>query len=1190
MRTQRKIWAVLLAICLLTTCLPVSAMAAGTEGEAAFSVVDKNGKELDNGGSYYTFEAVLNMPNLEKVVLAKNLTENITIPKEKTVTLDLGGKTLTNKDDHTISNHGTLTIIGEGTVANTTESKGALANYQDGVAHLNGGTFTNTSWYTIKNLGEITIDGATVTTTNEGKSSLIDNGWYGDAKKVNDLGQTYPTGSAAPVKLTIESGIFDGGMNTVKNDDFGVLVIEDGSFFNTVGAVIMNWHDTVINGGDFVLNSEEHPLLANGYLSDTADKGQMTINGGTFRAASLVGWCDGNKPGGTLTVNGGTFEGYFGGGLPYTLAIKKGAFNNMSALKYLAAGADVKVTLTEDQTGSGYVVKDGQKVEIDFGGHTYTVNEPLVGSTGTETNAFQLKKSATVIMQNGTMQSNTAAIMIQNYCDLTLKDMNLIGSADMAYVSSNNCGKVNITGKTNIIAAEGKVAFDVCWAPNKTYPEGTQVTVNTTGTIDGIIELGLWGDFAEPVKSTLKIENGKFTGAFRIDEKMAKQITISGGTFAADPTPYLADGLTAVLKDGVYTVGKAVTGVTLSQATLTLAPGGSASLTATVAPEDALEKTVTWTTSDAAVATVASGTVTAVAEGTATITAAVGGKSATCVVTVNQTAPLTCVVTFAVTPEGATVVVKDGETVVPANADGTYTLEQGKAYAYTVSADGYVTETGALTATESKTVTVTLVKAAPATAVVTFAVTPADAAVEVKDGETVVPANADGTYTLEQGKAYAYTVSADGYVTETGALTATEDKTVTVTLVKAAPATAVVTFSVTPADAAVEVKDGETAVAPSADGTYTLEQGKTYTYTVSASGYVTKSGTVTPAADETITVALDRKSSGGGGGGGGSSSSSSTSTETETKKNSDGSTVTTVTDKKTGEVKETVKAESGVTGTTVTDKSGNVTEVQASVPSTAAREAAENGEAVKLPVEVPSVSDPEEAPAVAVTVPKRDGGVKVEIPVEKVTPGTVAVLVKADGTEEIVKTSLVTEDGVVLTLTESATVKIVDNSKDFADVPENYWAGDVVAFVTSRELFTGTSASTFTPEAPTTRAQLMTVMARLDGADTSDSPLEQGMAWAVESGISDGTAPDAVISRQQLATMLYRYAGAPAAPNLALTQPDADAVADYAADALRWAIDSGILTGKADGRLDPTGPATRAQVAAMVARFCAWIG
>ncbi|WP_295579699.1 S-layer homology domain-containing protein [uncultured Oscillibacter sp.] len=1116
MRTQRKIWAVLLAICLLTTCLPVSAMAAGTEGEAAFSVVDKNGKELDNGGSYYTFEAVLNMPNLEKVVLAKNLTENITIPKEKTVTLDLGGKTLTNKDDHTISNHGTLTIIGEGTVANTTESKGALANYQDGVAHLNGGTFTNTSWYTIKNLGEITIDGATVTTTNEGKSSLIDNGWYGDAKKVNDLGQTYPTGSAAPVKLTIESGIFDGGMNTVKNDDFGVLVIEDGSFFNTVGAVIMNWHDTVINGGDFVLNSEEHPLLANGYLSDTADKGQMTINGGTFRAASLVGWCDGNKPGGTLTVNGGTFEGYFGGGLPYTLAIKKGAFNNMSALKYLAAGADVKVTLTEDQTGSGYVVKDGQKVEIDFGGHTYTVNEPLVGSTGTETNAFQLKKSATVIMQNGTMQSNTAAIMIQNYCDLTLKDMNLIGSADMAYVSSNNCGKVNITGKTNIIAAEGKVAFDVCWAPNKTYPEGTQVTVNTTGTIDGIIELGLWGDFAEPVKSTLKIENGKFTGAFRIDEKMAKQITISGGTFAADPTPYLADGLTAVLKDGVYTVGKAVTGVTLSQATLTLAPGGSASLTATVAPEDALEKTVTWTTSDAAVATVASGTVTAVAEGTATITAAVGGKSATCVVTVNQTAPLTCVVTFAVTPEGATVV--------------------------------------------------------------------------VKDGETVVPANADGTYTLEQGKAYAYTVSADGYVTETGALTATEDKTVTVTLVKAAPATAVVTFSVTPADAAVEVKDGETAVAPSADGTYTLEQGKTYTYTVSASGYVTKSGTVTPAADETITVALDRKSSGGGGGGGGSSSSSSTSTETETKKNSDGSTVTTVTDKKTGEVKETVKAESGVTGTTVTDKSGNVTEVQASVPSTAAREAAENGEAVKLPVEVPSVSDPEEAPAVAVTVPKRDGGVKVEIPVEKVTPGTVAVLVKADGTEEIVKTSLVTEDGVVLTLTESATVKIVDNSKDFADVPENYWAGDVVAFVTSRELFTGTSASTFTPEAPTTRAQLMTVMARLDGADTSDSPLEQGMAWAVESGISDGTAPDAVISRQQLATMLYRYAGAPAAPNLALTQPDADAVADYAADALRWAIDSGILTGKADGRLDPTGPATRAQVAAMVARFCAWIG
>lgn len=321
-------------------------------------------------------------------------------------------------------------------------------------------------------------------------------------------------------------------------------------------------------------------------------------------------------------------------------------------------------------------------------------------------------------------------------------------------------------------------------------------------------------------------------------------------------------------------------------------------------------------------------------------------------------------------------------------------------------------------------------------------------------------------------------------------------------------------------------------------------------------------------------------------GGSSSGSSSSSSSNTTTNKNPDGSTTTTTTDKKNGTVTETTKTPDGTTGIVVTDKNGNVTEVKASVSSAAVTEAAKSGEAVTLPVEVPTAKSTEDAPAVQVSVPKSVGSVKVEIPVEKVTPGTVAVIVKADGTEEIVKTSIPTENGVALTVDGDVTVKIIDNSKEFADVHDaNHWATDSIDFVTSRELFTGKTEDSFAPNAPTTRAQLMTVLARLDGADTYTAPLQKGMEWAVENGISDGTNPDGNISRQQLAVMLWRYAGNPASGK-ELTNPDAAGVSDYAQAAMQWAVENGIMNGDANGNLNPQSAASRAHVAAMVARYC----
>ena len=121
------------------------------------------------------------------------------------------------------------------------------------------------------------------------------------------------------------------------------------------------------------------------------------------------------------------------------------------------------------------------------------------------------------------------------------------------------------------------------------------------------------------------------------------------------------------------------------------------------------------------------------------------------------------------------------------------------------------------------------------------------------------------------------------------------------------------------------------------------------------------------------------------------------------------------------------------------------------------------GAAIALPMPaVRAQRDRDEAPTVTVDLP-RSGSARVEIPVENAGTSTVAVLVKADGTEEVIKTSLATENGVAVTLTDGDTVKIVDNGKAFYDVPASHWGAEAVDFAASRELFSGTSAATFSP-------------------------------------------------------------------------------------------------------------------------------
>lgn len=215
-----------------------------------------------------------------------------------------------------------------------------------------------------------------------------------------------------------------------------------------------------------------------------------------------------------------------------------------------ADGTPTTITLLADTTGDGVVVEKGKNIIFDLGGNAYTV-DGTVGSSGTETNGFQLLKGSTVAFKNGTINAGKAKIVIQNYANLTLEDVTVDArnGAVCQYACSNNCGTVNIIGNTSIYAAAGQAAFDVYYWPKGGYDEGVTVNVNTTGTIDGRIEYTNDGSDQANVagKAKLNIQSGNFTGTFTIEEEGGKAgITVSGGTFntsnASTITPYLASG------------------------------------------------------------------------------------------------------------------------------------------------------------------------------------------------------------------------------------------------------------------------------------------------------------------------------------------------------------------------------------------------------------------------------------------------------------------------------------------------------------------------------------------------------------------------------------------------------------------------------------------------------------------------
>ena len=562
------------------------------------------------GGTGYASinEAIAAAGNGAVIDVKKSVAEDVVVEAGKTITLNIQeGVTVSGNKSHTIENHGALTIKGSGTIQNTIGGKGALANYPGASLTLDGCTVTGNTWYVIKNLGTMVINN-TKMVQEDANSSAIANGYYGNTGGAGDL-NCKPDGNNP--SLTIRDGAFSGGMNTVKNDDYGVLVIDNGTFTNTDGPAVLNWNEATINGGSFSVNNSASSVICNGYYDNNgADKGILVVNGGTFTAAnngtgSILGYglikpeTEVQPQGGSTTFNGGSFNGKLvvSEKNPHKPVIGPGATINApagdtSADKYKAKfevngkyyttlgdavaavpanNTQTTITLLCDAAGGGVKVEAGQNIVFDFGGHTYTVGAPTVGSTGTETNGFQLLKGSTVTMKNGTVKASNyenLKILIQNYCGVRLENVTLdaSGAPKCQYVLSNNCGNTVITGNSQILAAPGQKAFDLWYGMHESYKDGVTVTFDKgfTGRVEGIVEYGArntWDGWTG--KTVLTMENGN-TGSFDIKIEAGStnfdlntaNVKIAGGSFTNKVNEkYLADGFTLKQNsDGSYTV------------------------------------------------------------------------------------------------------------------------------------------------------------------------------------------------------------------------------------------------------------------------------------------------------------------------------------------------------------------------------------------------------------------------------------------------------------------------------------------------------------------------------------------------------------------------------------------------------------------------------------------------------------
>ena len=551
---KRKLLSVLLTFCLAFSLLPTAALAEGEGAPAPAEVPAAAGIVLPEAA-----DGVITLDN-GAYVMSGDTTATIKVPNGKNATLDLNGKTLTNKTgEHTIivENGATLTITGNGIVDNVSHGKAAV--YNEGTVTLAGGTFKRSvekgtyssysgngnSWYTIANYGTMEINIGVTVENAGGYSSMIRNG----SDRVT-----------ANCYLTIKGGNFAGGINTVKNDRFGVLTINGGNFSNAAQYVIMNWNKAEITAGTFqTLDTASAVLFTSAYGGDANTIGKLSISGGEFKHASdtqemIVDHYDETNKGNAV-VTGGKFDADISKYIPTdyvqsadgtveklgeTNAVAKVGGTYYKTLADAVAAADNNtVTLLKDVTAD-ITIPAGKTMTLDLNGKTLTnVNDHTILNNGNLTitgtgkvdNISHAKgalyNKGTVVVNGGTFDRSKENGKTSNDSGsnswYTIKNVGSMTIHDGATVQT--AGNNTTLGKFSSLVSNGY--FN---AGDYTNNRGLEQPILT---IDGGTFRGGLNTIKNDDHAKLTINGGTFSNYYQAVVQNHNIAEITGGTFTA---------------------------------------------------------------------------------------------------------------------------------------------------------------------------------------------------------------------------------------------------------------------------------------------------------------------------------------------------------------------------------------------------------------------------------------------------------------------------------------------------------------------------------------------------------------------------------------------------------------------------------------------------------------------------------
>ena len=1204
---KRRILPMIMAVMIILSIIQVPAWAA--DGDDPMETADSNELTDIGGGEpeardgnnvaqigdtgYPTLQAAIDAAeDGQTVTLLTTVTESVTVGESQNITLDLNGQTLTNTDGfHTIENSGTLTIIGSGIVDNVSHARAAVYNNVNATVTISGGTYTRSaengqttednggnSYYTLVNRGTMTVDGESVQ-VNQGKdqvgrySSLVENGWQNGWNDKGYDNNPKPESAATPT-LIISAGTFECGLNTIKNDDFGVLQISGGTFRNSSQNTVLNANTAEITGGDF--SGDKVVIYNYGYTTEP-NVCTIAISDGTF-SGSIVDNRSGHEG---VTISGGIFSSDVSNYLSDSVKATKGAngqfvvtpleesdpdafaevggecYKSLSAAIAAAGDGDTVTLLKSVEVASRIEIADN--ITLDLNGKTLTSTADI-GILVDSNTSFELT--------GGTLDHNPASgnpmsgIFVLTGATFTL--------ASDATIESTGAG---VTG-TNNTANEGNATF------------------NIYGTID-CDDVGIWGrgpnNTYNVIGATINsnyfgvYQNGSYGGCSVTiqDSTITDGITNGCGVYISNSNKNANDqtqGMQTLVIENSSITG--ATAVEVKYTDVTIA-GENTVLTATGTPaDDQLNNNGTVTTGYA-LAITHNGTTTSAdsADGNVVVTGGIFNGEV-----------------------GVQSPTQSAQTVAEvAISGGTFSSAVEDEYC----APGFEPTT---TADGKHTVAVAndmTVKIVDANGNDVAAYETLDAALtHVTPGQTIaLLANVEynGKVSIPEG------VTLDG---NGNAITATAEIT-------SGAFIEVMTDNVTIKDLVVNTN----GKAKHGIQFYQTKGGELSGVTVNGGSYT--SVIVNGSTDIRIENCTLNPGSGA----------------YANIEYAMGSGVTTVPSVTVSNPKydsgkplvyvdsATIKAITNEANPSDKDIADALEQVNKNVTISGMEMVWVNGSFVARPI--PTPVDPGddddddnnnsgsssvrrydiEADAGRGGDISPDGRVRVrrgENQTFRITAddGYEIYDVEVDG-ESVGAVSRYTFENVREDHTISATFRQTGAQTEeaqlpFLDVAEGAWYYDAVAYCYENGIMDGTSSVSFAPGMLLNRAMAAQVLYNLaDGTASTAAGFPDVAAsawyadavnWAAANGYVTGYdngsfGPEDSLTREQLAVILYRYAGSPEPTGSLDGFTDAASASDYAVDALRWAVGEGLLTGKDGGRLDPAGTASRAELAQILARF-----